>query len=208
MNSANVENAIRAAATPAWIPTRSGARFRPLAPRVEDVTIEDIACGLAATARWCGQTRVLYTVAQHSMEVADRLDGDERLWGLLHDAAEAYLADLPRPIKGECYFRRYTPAGDMYLPFAVVEIEILKVVAERFGLAWPIPPRVLEVDDRVLATEARDLFDAGQQARLPGVEATPYPEHTEPIPPRLVRQAFISTFEAFTAERFPRLAED
>ena len=179
-----------------------------MAPRSEDVTIEDIACGLAARPRWAGQTRLLYTVAQHSMEVADRLDGDERLWGLLHDAAEAWLTDLPRPIKGACYFRLDSPAGPAFLPFEAVEIEILKVVAERFGLAWPIPPRVMEVDDRVLATEARDLFDAAQRARLSHIHDLPYPEHVEPIPQGLARQAFMGAFEALTAERFPRLAEE
>jgi len=74
------------------------------------------------------------------------------LWGLLHDAAEAYLVDLPRPIK-QC------------MPdYRIYEEALARVIAERFGLPWPMPEQVKLADTAILHIERRCLL---AESRLP-----------------------------------------
>lgn len=82
-----------------WIQTYTGRQFWPLDPKPEEVCIEDIAHALSQQCRYAGHTIRFYSVAQHSVEIALRVPRAAALWGLLHDAAEAYLVDLPRPVK-------------------------------------------------------------------------------------------------------------
>lgn len=129
-----------------WIETYTGRKFWPLAPRAEDVCIEDIAHALSQKCRFTGHTRTFYSVAQHSVIVSWHCSDENALWGLLHDAAEAYLPDVARPIKP-------------YLDgFREIEDRVLQAVAERFGLPWPMPFEIAEVDLRVLAAERRDVM--------------------------------------------------
>jgi uncharacterized protein len=82
-----------------WIQTYTGKQFWPLSPLPEDIVIEDIAHALSMQCRFGGHVRTFYSVAQHSVHVSLLVEPQYALWGLLHDAAEAYLVDLPRPIK-------------------------------------------------------------------------------------------------------------
>jgi len=89
-----------------WIATYTGGRFYPLDPRPEDVCIADIAHSLSQICRFNGQTLQFYSVAQHSVLVSKLLGQGgpspiHEFMGLKHDAAEAYLCDLVRPIKRE-----------------------------------------------------------------------------------------------------------
>jgi len=129
-----------------WFQTFTGKQFYVLDPRPEDVCIEDIAHHLSLICRFNGATVAHYSVAQHSVLVADSLPEELRLWGALHDAAEAYIGDMVRPLKLEM------PA------YKEVEVRIERVIAERFGLVWPISPEVKVADNRALATERRDLL--------------------------------------------------
>ncbi len=102
-----------------WSETYSGKKFYQLDPLPEDIDIQDIAHALSRMCRFAGHTREFWSVAQHSLLVS-RLAGemycpyhnnhrqhsvaykticDIELAGLLHDASEAYLVDIPRPIK-------------------------------------------------------------------------------------------------------------
>ena len=136
------------------IPTQDGRKMWPLNPRIEDIDIRDIAMSLSGKARWGGFTRPPYYVSQHSVLVAQVLPSHLQLWGLLHDAGEAYLPDIPRPIK-----RRYPE-------LVAAEERILKLVAERYELVWPMPAEVHEADDLLLVTEARDLMHATDHAGI------------------------------------------
>jgi hypothetical protein len=82
-----------------WIQTYSGRQFWPLDPRVEDVHLEDIAHALSNVCRYTGHVREFYSVAEHSVHVSWSCEPEDALWGLLHDASEAYLADMARPVK-------------------------------------------------------------------------------------------------------------
>lgn len=90
-----------------WIQTFTGKKFYPLDPDPEQICIEDIAHSLSLQCRFSGHTKRFYSVAEHSVEVARNwfVDPDHReprtgkLMALLHDASEAYLSDIPRPLK-------------------------------------------------------------------------------------------------------------
>jgi len=129
-----------------WMQTFSGLAFTPSDPRGDQIVLEDIAQGLANTARYCGQTRRFYSVAEHSVHLARyALDHfkDVRLarGALMHDAAEAYICDIPRPLKA-------------LLPgYKQIEARVEAVIADRFGLTALMDPRVKELDDRILEDE-------------------------------------------------------
>lgn len=92
-----------------WIQTYTGKKMFPLAPKREDICIEDIAHALSMKCRFNGHCNLFYSIAQHSLIVASLVKPELRLAALLHDAAEAYLPDFCRPIKGEAYFRLNKP---------------------------------------------------------------------------------------------------
>lgn len=127
-----------------WILTYTGRKFWPFDPRPEEIHVEDIAHALSCTGRWGGHTREFFSVAQHSYYVSHRCE--DPLWGLLHDAAEAYLVDLPRPIKQALRM------------FGQLEDRILECVAERFDLPWPLPECVHTADNALLQAEAAALM--------------------------------------------------
>lgn len=69
-----------------------------------------------------------------------------RAWGLLHDASEAYLVDVPRPVKA--YLAGYREA----------EEAVERAVAQAFNLPWPMPAEVKRVDNAILADEAAQIM--------------------------------------------------
>lgn len=105
-------------------------KFYAIDPRVEEVNLEDIAHGLSLICRYTGQCTHFYSVAQHCLNVYRDLeeqgyDLDIQLWGLLHDATEVYISDLPTPFKVE-------------MPeYNAFEKNIEKVIYEKFGLDYP-----------------------------------------------------------------------
>lgn len=163
-----------------WIQTFTGKQFFPLAPRPDDLDIRDIAHSLAMQCRFNGHCTQFYSVAQHSVLVSRILPVDLALWGLLHDAAEAYLSDLPRPVK-------------MQMPsFVQAEEQLLEIIAARYGLQCPMPQPVKEADDILLATELRDLM-----APVPHpwrIEARPLAERIEPVAWNRAESLFLARF--------------
>jgi len=155
-----------------WIQTFTGKQFFPLNPRGEDIDIRDIAHSLAMQCRFNGHCLKYYSVAEHSVRLSLMLPKELALWGLLHDAGEAYLCDLPRPLKHQM---------PSYFDF---EDKLLSAVAQRFDLPYPIPQPVFDADNTMLATEARDLM-----ADPPVPWNLPYEPLPEPIPPMRPAQA-------------------
>ena len=129
--------------------TASGRQFWPLDPRPEEIVIEDIAHALALQCRFAGHCREPYSVAQHSVLVSRACDPRDALWGLLHDASEAYLQDMIRPLKRSPGF------ADRYLE---AEVRLQAVICDRFGLPCEEPASVHRADVAVLLAEARDLL--------------------------------------------------
>jgi len=133
-----------------WCQTYTGEVYWPLDPRPEEVHMEDIAHALSMQCRFNGHCKYFYSVAQHSVFCALAVSPEAKAWALMHDAAEAYLHDLPRPLK---------PFLEGY---GELEEKNLFCIAKRFGLIWPIPKHIhdeiKEVDLRMLATEKAHLM--------------------------------------------------
>ncbi len=134
-----------------WIQTYTGVEFYPFDPRPEEIRIEDIAHALSMQCRYSGHVRRFYSVAEHSIRVAELVPAEWRLWALLHDTSEAYLVDLPRPVK------RYSEIGTLYRE---AESALMMAICERFGLTWqdPAPEPVERADKGMLWVESRDLM--------------------------------------------------
>lgn len=129
--------------------TFTGRAVYPLAPNVGDIAIEDIAHHLAALARYVGATREPYSVAQHSVVVSWLCDPADALYGLLHDASEAYIGDVTRGLK-------YLGALSQYRS---IEAQLQTAIYCRFGLNPPSTPETVAlIDQRIAINEGRDLF--------------------------------------------------
>ena len=167
-----------------WIQTYTGRQFWPLAPHVQDLDIRDIAHSLSLQCRFNGHCRVFYSVAEHSVRVADQLPPELALWGLLHDAAEAYLGDLTRPLKSQAQADWFNAAED----------RLLELIATHYGLAWPMPRAVRGADDVLLVTEARDLMAPPPEPwRL---DAEPLTEIIRPLSPAEAEALYLERFDA------------
>lgn len=125
-----------------WLQTFSGVQFWPLDPRVEEVWIDDIAHSLAMQCRFNGHCLNFYSVAEHCVHLSRAVSAQHALWALLHDAAEAYVTDVPRPLKPSL-------AG-----YADIEAKVQRVICERFRLPIEIPTEVYDADRAILTDEA------------------------------------------------------
>lgn len=170
-----------------YIRTASGGKCWPLAPAPEDIRLEDIAHHLSQLCRFTGATREFYSVAQHSVLVSEHCGRastvQAALYGLLHDAAEAYLADIARPVKHSEALAGYRAA----------EATLQRVIYRRFGLTAPEPRIVKLMDAWVLHAELRDLV-RGADPRHSEIAAL-HPS-IEPLPPKDARLRFLARFEA------------
>jgi hypothetical protein len=180
-----------------WTETYTGRRFIFEAPTVDMIDPLDIAHALSMKCRYNGHVHTFYSVAEHSYLVAeaidDRLGGpDEQLWGLLHDAAEAYVPDVPRPIKHKL------------VGFAEAEERIMRVVADRFGLPWPEPEIVKEMDTRILGDEAQWLMHSRGEGW--GLNMPPLGIRPAGWLPATARAIWLGRFEILTGEKVERNA--
>lgn len=167
-----------------YVSTYLGNRFYPLEPRIVDVAIEDIAHGLAYQCRFNGQTSAFYSVAQHSLIVAALVPDELKFAALLHDAAEAYLGDMVKPLK-------------VLLPaFSEIEDNVSQIIGERFGVDLSHHPLIKRADLIALATEKRDLmpYSAEPWTYLAGIE--PSSEVIQPMAPEEAKRAFLQRFAA------------
>jgi 5'-deoxynucleotidase YfbR-like HD superfamily hydrolase len=162
-----------------YICTYLGNRFYPLEGLIDAIHLEDIAHGLAYQCRFNGQTSEFYSIAQHSLMVADIVPPELRFAALLHDASEAYLGDVVKPLKA-------------LLPnYKDIELRVEKMIAAHFGIADMFDPRIKQADMIALATEKRDLMphSAEDWSYLRGFE--PLPEAIDPMSPQQAKRAFL-----------------
>ena len=163
------------------ITTYSGVRFWPLLPNPDDILIEDIAHSLSLQCRFAGHARVFYSVAEHSVRVSQLCRPEDALWGLLHDASEAFICDVPAPLKSLPAFEAYRAA----------EHDLQQLVAARFGLPAEQPTSVTETDQSMLRIEMRDLLTAGSTDRKKAEQTLSI---TKPWSPRMAEGRFLSRF--------------
>lgn len=130
---------------PGAISTYTRRKVDPLEMVSEDIEVLDIAHALAAQCRYNGHCFGHLSVARHSLWVADRVRATggrtvDVLTGLLHDASEAYLGDLVKPLKH----------GPVLGPvFQEAEARVDHALARHFDLPWPWSPLVHEADQYV-----------------------------------------------------------
>lgn len=125
-----------------WIQTALGRQFWPIDPRADEIFIDDIAHALSMLCRFGGHCLRFYSVAEHSVLLSRAAAPEHKRWALLHDASEAYLVDVPRPLKP--FLEGYELAED----------KIARAVCDRFGLD-PIMPLEVRALDRAILTDER-----------------------------------------------------
>jgi hypothetical protein len=132
---------------PRYIRTFSGTKFHIPNTRQEEVQFIDIAHGLAVAPRWGGQCRIRYPVIAHCLYVAAMLPPNLKFDGLMHDSSEAYLCDLPAPIKA------------LIPGYKKIEHDLMLVISSVMGFSWPVPHLVKLADAVALYEERKALFD-------------------------------------------------
>lgn len=115
-------------------------------PQIEDIDIIDIAHGLSNVCRFSGQSNHFYSVAEHSVLVSQLVPDEFKLDALLHDATEAYMGDIPSPLKQICFQYRN------------VETVLFTAIAKKFELISDMPRCVEEADLQMLACERLQVF--------------------------------------------------
>ncbi len=108
----------------------------------EMISLEDIARGLSNICRFGGQRKQFYSVAHHSMLVAVLAPNELRLYALLHDASEAYLGDVVKPLKHIL--------GNSY---AILELKSMAAIANNFKLNLSGFDKIKEYDMQALLLE-------------------------------------------------------
>ena len=147
-----------------WISTYSGKQYHYFDPKPEMICIEDIAHALSNTCRFTGHVASFYSVAEHSIHAAHHVAPELRKFALLHDATEAYLVDIPRPLKQYLHIMM----GPSLVSYKTVEEATMLIIAEALGFAWRNYPQVKVVDNRLLATEWRALLGSQWGSVIPG----------------------------------------
>jgi len=146
------------------------------------VLIDDISHALSNICRFGGHCRQFYSVAQHSILASYIVPTQDALWALLHDAAEAYVGDIPTPLK------------QLIPDYKKIEKRVEGEVLELFGLRGHMPASVKHADLVMLATERRDLM-AEQQERWEILDnIIPLKETIVPLLPFEAKQAFLIRF--------------
>lgn len=173
----------------------SGGVFDILNPRPEDIHIKDIAHALSFRVRFNGHVKFFYTVGQHSVLVADlvaeRHGQGLALAALLHDAPECFIPDVISPQKGLLYFASGLHGFES---FSLVESGIMKAVAERFALPWPLPSEIKTVDTEILAAEREQVLSDTDRTKWRELPPAPRIKIQE-MKPENVRAMFLARFE-------------
>lgn len=149
-----------------WMQTFTGRQFYPMAPAPEDVDVLDIAHALGLICRYGGHVSRFYSVAEHCVLLSHAVSPENALWALMHDATEAYVGDMVRPLKN--HMRAYRAVEDV----------LMVTIAQRFqlplvlGNVGVIPAEVQSADSRILLDE--------RAAMMP---ATRYPWSVEQLAP-------------------------
>lgn len=173
-----------------WMQVYSGGQFWPLDPRPEDIHIQDIAHALSMICRYNGHTSRFYSVAEHSVLVgraAVSHTNQDRfgLRGLLHDAAEAYLCDVVRPVKRSI------------VGYAEAEAALETVIFDRFCVTPSGVELIKSLDSLILYDEAKALM---------GVHCIAWHERYAPglgveivgMAPADAEAAFLAAFERYS----------
>lgn len=158
---------------------------------IELLDIRDIAHSLSLQCRFNGHCGTFYSVAQHSVYVAEQLPPEFQLAGLMHDATEAYLCDIPSPFK------------PFLTNYKQLEMNAAKKIEAKWFHGKDIleNPAVKDADVRMLATEFRDLRAHNSPVEhwtaLRGVHAYPHLV-IKPCSAKKAEKKFLELFYSLT----------
>lgn len=168
----------------AWIRTYTGGKLYYFHPEKSKIYLEDIAWGLSMICRFNGATKEFYSVAQHSVFVADKVKEnggtkEEIYSALMHDSAEAFISDVPSP------FKKFFPG------FKKAETRMERFLANKFKFQFPYGKIVKEYDLIALATEMRDLMQVSDHKLL---KVKPLDEKIKPLSAKRAAKLFINRY--------------
>jgi hypothetical protein len=143
------------------IRTASGGIINFHGPDPGQITLEDIARGLANVCRYSGQVRQFYSVAEHCIMVSRHAPLHLKPYALIHDAAEAYIGDVPRPVKLLCP------------EYQAVEHRVEQAILKRFNIGQPSSGdlyiiKTLDNASLLLEASALKVGDSSQWLDVPG----------------------------------------
>lgn len=166
-----------------WMQTYTGRRFYPLDPKPGEIDRLDIAHALSLMCRYGGHVDRHYSVAEHCVLLSEAVAPENALVALLHDATEAYVVDVPRPLKR------------VLRDYPVIEDRVWWAIAVHFGVDLALPDEVKAADNAILLTE--------RNALMPRAERWYVDDHYAPLP------VTVTGWEPREAERryLVRLAE-
>ncbi len=170
-----------------WIQTFTGRSFWPLDARPSEVHIEDIAHSLSLLCRFAGHVRRFYSVAEHCVLMSYAVSPVNALAALLHDATEAYVVDLPAPVKK--FMPEYRRAEDA----------LWLVIAKRFGLPAAIPDEVHQADQRIVSDERAVLMAPSSR---PWIKIRPLGVCVTGWPPHAAEDRYLFRFSELTGYRY------
>lgn len=174
------------------ISTWSGKELHLLAPDAAQIEIEDIAHGLAYQCCFNGQTRHFYSIAQHSMLVAQLVPAQHRLAALLHEGAAAYLGDISQPLR------------HLMLEVQLIEKKIMAVFRDKFGLTDLEAPVIRRAHSIAQATEFRDLLFPANEKEQAAAYSAPIPRRIEAITPEEAKTRFSEMLGKLVKECAPQ----
>ena len=129
------------------IRTFSGKWVNVFEPKKDSIVIEDIAHALSNLCRFGGHPPKHYSVGQHSVHCCQMIKREHKFAALLHDASEAYMVDIPSPIKRNL------------ANYKEIEDGLMKVIAEVFGFQYPFHKDIHTVDNLMLQIEWDNIFE-------------------------------------------------
>lgn len=170
----------------AWISTYTNKHFALLRTTVDMIDILDIAHGLSMICRFGGHTKKFYSVAQHSLIVSQLCPDEYKLEGLMHDATEAYMGDMVRPLK------------QLMPEYISAENKLHDVINKKYKLKHnkKCKKQVKVADNIALVTEKRDLKNHELWDYLNNIEPANF--KIKPWGPSKAEREFLKRFEELT----------
>jgi hypothetical protein len=149
--------------------------------------IETIAHALSNICRYGGHSNRFYSVAEHSVLVSTVVPPELALCGLLHDASEAFVGDMPSPLKALCQSYR------------TIEQRVQESMANQFGFPYPFPPEIKAADKAVYKAEREQITSSDD--KFWHTEIVPANVIVNGYPPSVAKAIFLSRYLQLIEER-------